>query len=266
MKIQGSVAIVTGGAQGIGEKICTALLDRGCKVAILDVEMKRGCQLEERLKRRYGSGKVIFISCDVTSKSQMKDSFRKTKEAFGRINIVCNNAGIRDGNELDAWEKIVDVNLKGVILGTFLGVLHMGQSHGGCGGVIINVASMAAIFPMGPNQAVYTATKAGVCGFSQSAGGLRGTEGIRVNCICPSFTETEMVLPLSGHGSSGEKNLEYRQYRDLILEQGLLSPEFIASGVIQLIENDNNNGAVMMVTKKRGIEFMKPRKSRKSKL
>jgi len=84
-----------------------------------------------------------------------------------------------------------------------------------------------------------------------------------VNCICPSFTETELVLPLLGHGLSGEKNLEYR---DLVLEQGLISPELIASGVIQLIENDNNNGAVMMVTKKRGIEFMRPRKSRKSKL
>ncbi|XP_020614868.1 15-hydroxyprostaglandin dehydrogenase [NAD(+)]-like [Orbicella faveolata] len=263
MKIQGSVAIVTGGAQGIGEKICTALLDRGCKVVILDVQREKGCQLEERLKRRYGSEKVIFITCDVTSKFQMKDSFRKTKETFGQINIVCNNAGILGQNESDAWEKVVDVNLKGVILGTFLGVLHMGQSHGGSGGVIINVASMAAIFPMGPDQAVYTATKAGVCGFSQSAGGLKDTEGIRVNCICPSFTETELVLPLLGHGLSGEKNLEYR---DLVLEQGLISPELIASGVIQLIENDNNNGAVMMVTKKRGIEFMRPRKSRKSKL
>ncbi|KAJ7374716.1 hypothetical protein OS493_005062 [Desmophyllum pertusum] len=256
MKIQGSVAIVTGGSQGIGERICTALLDRGCKVAILDVKREKGLQLQERLERQYGSGRVVFIACDVTSNSQMKDSFRKTKETFGQINIVCNNAGIAQKNELALWEKVVDVNLKGVILGTFLGVLHMGQSHGGMGGVIINVASIAGIFPMDSKQSVYTATKAGVIGFSQGSWYLKDSEGIRVNCICPSFTETDMVMGLREF--IRKQNPEYY---DLMFKNGIISPEFIASGVMQLIENDNLNAAVMVVTKKRGIQFVKPRKS-----
>ncbi|KAL9974169.1 hypothetical protein ACROYT_G011180 [Oculina patagonica] len=264
MKILGCVAIVTGGAQGIGEKICTALLERGCKVAILDVKREKGLQLQARLERQYGSRQVIFITCDVTSKSQMKDSFRKTKETFGRINIVCNNAGIGVQNEWDEWEKVVDVNLKGVILGTFLGVHHMGQSRGGKGGVIINVASMAGIFPMRASQSVYTATKHGVIGFSQSTSGFQETEGIRVNCICPSFTETDLVLKSLEHGLNRKEQPESHAF---ISKYGLIRPEIIATGVIQLIEDDNNNGSVMMVTKKRGIEFMRPRKiSTKSKL
>lgn len=263
MKIRGCVAIVTGGAQGIGEKICTALLERGCKVAILDIKKEKGLQLQERLERQYGPGRAIFSFCDVTSKSQMKDSFMKTKETFGQINIVCNNAGIASKNEREEWEKVVDVNLKAVILGSFLGAFHMGQSCGGMGGVIINVASMAGIFPGGPGMAVYSATKFGVVGFSQSLGGLYKTEGVRVNCICPSFTATDMVL-YSYDPERAKKETPENYY--LISKYGLIRPEVVASGVIQMIENDNTNAAVMMVTKKRGIEFMRPTESRISKL
>lgn len=263
MKIQGCVAIVTGGAQGIGEKICRALLEKECKVAILDLNHDKGLQLQESLERQYGSGKVIFIRCDVSSKSQMKDSFKKTKEVFGQINIVCNNAGISSKNEEweEEWDKEVDVNLKSVIHGTFLGVHHMSWMHGGMGGVVINVASMAGIFPIGQSMAVYCATKFGVVGFSQSLGGLYETEGVRVNCICPSYTETDLFW-----SSFDEKRAKETPNFQTVLRYGLIRPEVIATGVIQLIEKDSTNAAVMMVTKKRGIEIMRPRGSRISKL
>lgn len=264
MKIQGCVAIVTGGVQGIGEKICRALLEKGCKVAVLDLNHAKGFQFQERLERQYGSGKVIFIRCDVTSKSQMKDSFEKTKEMFGQINIVCNNAGITSKNEEvdEEWDKEVDVNLKGVIHGTFLGVYHMSVSRGGTGGVIINVASMAGIFPLGQSMAVYCATKFGVVGFSQSLGGLHKTDGVRVNCICPSYTETDLFW--SSYDEKRAKELP--ELHQTLSKYGLIRPEVIATGVIQLIEKDSTNAAVMMVTKKRGIEIMRPRGSRISKL
>lgn len=263
MKIQGCVAIVTGGAQGIGEKICRALLEKECKVAILDLNHDKGLQLQESLERQYGSGKVIFIRCDVSSKSQMKDSFKKTKEVFGQINIVCNNAGISSKNEEweEEWDKEVDVNLKSVIHGTFLGVHHMSRMRGGMGGVVINVASMAGIFPVGQYMAVYCATKFGVVGFSQSLGGLYETEGVRVNCICPSYTETDLFW-----SSFNEKRAKETPNFQTVLRYGLIRPEVIATGVIQLIEKDSTNAAVMMVTKKRGIEIMRPRGSRISKL
>lgn len=264
MTIQGCVAIVTGGAQGIGEKICRVLLEKGCKVAILDLNHAKGLQFQESLERQYGSGKVIFIRCDVTSKSQMKDSFKKTKKTFGQINIVCNNAGVASKNEEvdEEWDKEVDVNLKGVIHGTFLGVHHMSLSRGGRGGVIINVASMAGIFPGGQSMAVYCATKFGVVGFSQSLGGLHKTEGVRVNCICPSYTETDLFW--STYEEKRAK--EVPEFHQILSKYGLIRPEVVASGVIQLIEKDSINGEVMMVTKKRGIEIMRPRGSRVSKL
>ncbi|RMX44093.1 hypothetical protein pdam_00002505 [Pocillopora damicornis] len=239
MKIQGCVAIVTGGAQGIGEKICRALLEKECKVAILDLNHDKGLQLQESLERQYGSGKVIFIRCDVSSKSQMKDSFKKTKEVFGQINIVCNNAGISSKNEEqeEEWDKEVDVNLKSVIHGTFLGVHHMSRMRGGMGGVVINVASMA------------------------EWRGLYETEGVRVNCICPSYTETDLFW-----SSFNEKRAKETPNFQTVLRYGLIRPEVIATGVIQLIEKDSTNAAVMMVTKNRGIEIMRPRGSRISKL
>jgi len=257
MKIQGSVALVTGGAQGIGEQICRALLERGGKVAIFDVDREKGLQLKDKLEKQYGKGHVTFITCDVTSNTQMKDSFKKAKELFGQINIVCNNAGI--GGEKEDWEKVVNVNLKGVILGQLLGILHMGQSHQGAGGSIVNVASMAGLLPMASDQSVYAATKFGVIGLTQSSKDLKEKEGIRVNCICPSFTRTRLVL---SNWEKVSKNYGF------VAQLGLISPELVASGIVELIEDESHTGSVMTVTKKRGIEIMESRNPimRKSKL
>lgn len=258
MKIQRSVAIVTGGAQGIGKQICRALLERGGKVAIFDVDKEKGIELQEGLQKQYGSEQVKFIPCDVTSNTQMEDSFKKTKETFGQINIVCNNAGIGAVNEREAWEKVVNINLKGVILGQFLGISHMGRSHGGIGGTIVNVSSLAAIFPMGSEASVYTATKFAVMGLTKSSEDLKEKEGIRVNCICPGMAATRLVL--SNIQLSDAEFLS--KEKDVVAKLGLISPELIASGVIQLIENEEHNAAVMTVTKKKGIEIIESWKPR----
>lgn len=267
MKIQGSVAIVTGGAQGIGEHICRALLERGGKVAILDVDTAKGIHLKERLEKKYGPGEVMFIACDVTSSSQMKDSFKEAAETFGHIDIVCNNAGIASLNEKDIWERMVDVNVKGVLLGQFLGILHMGHSHGGKGGTIVNVASMAALIPQGSSQCVYTATKYAVLGLTQSSKDLKEKEGIRVNCICPSFTATQLVDKMTANPELLKKESPENYY--IVFKKGLISPDVVASGILQLIEDESKNASVMMVTKAKGIEILEPRKPlrmRKSKL
>lgn len=257
MKIQGKAAIVTGGAQGIGEQICRALLERGGNVAILDIDREKGVLLKDQLENQYGSGRVIFIPCDVTSNFQMKDSFNKTEKAFGQINIVCNNAGTFTENERENWDKIVDVNLKGVILGQFLGILHMGLSHGGAGGTIVNVSSMAAFFPMSIDQAVYTATKYGVLGLTQSSKELQLRDKIRVNCICPSITATQMASRLSELYKR-----ENGEMYDSFYKLGLISPELVARGVIQLIEDESKHASVIAVTNKRGIQMLETRTPR----
>lgn len=252
MKITEKVAIVTGGAQGIGEHVCRAILERGGKVAVLDKDEERGVLLKDKLENQYGYGRVIFIVCDVTSSIQMKDSFMKTKDTFGQINIVCNNAGIVSENEIENWNEIVDVNLKGVILGQFLAILYMGVSNGGEGGTIINVSSMAAISPMSIEQSIYTATKYGVLGLTQSSKELYLKEKIRVNCVCPSITATQMSSRLNEHYNRGNPEL-FNYYSKL----GLISPELVANGVIELIEDESKHASVMAITKKRGIQMLK---------
>ncbi|XP_044171327.1 15-hydroxyprostaglandin dehydrogenase [NAD(+)]-like isoform X1 [Acropora millepora] len=277
MKITEKVAIVTGGAQGIGEHVCRAILERGGKVAVLDKDEERGVLLKDKLENQYGYGRVIFIVCDVTSSIQMKDSFKKTKDAFGQINIVCNNAGIVSENEIENWNEIVDVNLKGVILGQFLAILYMGVSNGGEGGTIVNVSSMAArrnisnghfanyvfginslvakslaISPMSIEQSIYTATKYGVLGLTQSSKELYLKEKIRVNCVCPSITATQMSSRLNEHYNRGNPEL-FNYYSKL----GLISPELVANGVIELIEDESKHASVMAITKKRGIQMLK---------
>ncbi|XP_077979612.1 15-hydroxyprostaglandin dehydrogenase [NAD(+)]-like [Glandiceps talaboti] len=97
MELVDKVAIVTGGAEGIGKAISERLLQERCKgVIILDNNEVRGKETEQELSGKYGQGRTIFISCDVTSKSDLEDAFHKAKTHYQGLDIVCNNAGIQD--------------------------------------------------------------------------------------------------------------------------------------------------------------------------
>lgn len=115
-------------------------------------------------------------------------------------------------------------------------------------GVVVNVASMGGMLAM-PFSPVYAATKHGVLGFSRSLGMLSSTEGLRVNCICPSFTETKLVM----------ENMEASPMFDAVVRsQGpLLSPDLIAEGIVRLVEDDSLAGRVMRVTQALGIDIKK---------
>ncbi|XP_028838417.1 15-hydroxyprostaglandin dehydrogenase [NAD(+)]-like isoform X2 [Denticeps clupeoides] len=142
MSLSGKVAVVTGAAQGLGKAFARVLLKNGTKVALLDVDEDAGAATEAALRDEFGSDATLFLRCDVCSDEEMKNAFQKTLQQFGRLDVVCNNAGII--NETN-WQKMVDVNLNGVVRGTYLALQHMKKENGGQGGVIINVASMAAV-------------------------------------------------------------------------------------------------------------------------
>ncbi|EDO37087.1 predicted protein [Nematostella vectensis] len=260
MKIEGTVAIVTGGVQGIGLAISKALLDRDGKVCMLDINEKTGNETLKLLSENYSKHRVLFIKCDVTSQPQMEAAFQRTKDVFGRLDILCNNAGIavRENDLLrsGAWKTIIDINVKGVILGTLLGLDHMGVSGAkGHGGTIVNVASLAGLVPA-PASPVYTASKHAVVGLTRTLTSLWATECVRVNCICPSFTDTAMVRTAIHQDTS---NLTFLQKSRIakIQAMGLLSPELIAEGVVRLIEDDTKIGAVMRATPQRGLDYKK---------
>ncbi|XP_064610545.1 15-hydroxyprostaglandin dehydrogenase [NAD(+)]-like [Liolophura sinensis] len=248
MQLTGKVALVTGGAQGIGKGLCEALLKKGAKVCVTDLNPEQGETTVKEFTSQHGDGKAIFIQCDVTSQEQMDSAFSKCKETFGNIDIVCNNAGL--GHEIK-WELTVDINLKGVIRGTLLGIQYLRKDKGGKGGAVINMSSSAGLTPV-PFAPVYCATKHAVLGFTKSWALHPDQEamGVRFLTVCPSFVETPLIH-CTDHGEMYHPD----KARQFMQKTGIMSVDFVADSMIKLLEDDTNNGAVMKLTKASGVEF-----------
>ncbi|KAL9975503.1 hypothetical protein ACROYT_G012668 [Oculina patagonica] len=238
MKISGCIALVTGGASGIGRGICELLLQHGAKVAVVDVNDERGQEVERTFGEKYGSGCIKFIRCDVSVESDLKEAFSAVISLWGQIDIVCNNAAVVDE---DNWNKTLNTNLGGVIHGTLLGLEQMKN-----GSVIVNTSSTAGLSPwkLAP---VYCATKHGIVAFTRSiANAAIRDKGIRVNCICPGRTDTEMDFP------------RHRLRKEEIEAQDSLPKQPVADvvkGVIELIEDDTKNGEVLVVCVTDGTKY-----------
>ncbi|KAF7244118.1 15-hydroxyprostaglandin dehydrogenase [NAD(+)] [Varanus komodoensis] len=163
MHLKGKVALVTGAAQGIGKAFVQVLLERGCKVALVDINVEVGKASKEGFDKQFDEQMTIFIPCDVSKEEELKETFKKTVQHFGKLDIVVNNAGV---NNEKNWEITVQINLTqgnsvgeclgiriqfllaasaemSVIRGTYLGLDYMKKENGGTGGVIVNVASLA---------------------------------------------------------------------------------------------------------------------------
>ncbi|WAR11922.1 PGDH-like protein, partial [Mya arenaria] len=110
MNITDKVALVTGGASGIGQGFVEALLAGSAKVSIVDYNEEAGRATEKDLVEKYGSSNVIFCPCNVTSPEQFEEAFRRTREVLGGLDIVVNNAGV-GGETDDKWEAVIDINL-----------------------------------------------------------------------------------------------------------------------------------------------------------
>lgn len=244
MKIEGKVAVVSGGGSGIGRAAVLALVERGAKVVVADIAEDAGRQTVD-LAAEQG-GVAVFIRCDVTKTEDLAGAFSGAEECFGQLDIAFNNAGI-SGEDLFAdapsdWARIIDIDLTAVIEATRLAVREMKRT--GQGGVIINTASLIGLWPM-PSAPVYAAAKAGVVNFSRSLAYLAEESNIRVNAICPELVDTPMALVL------GEDSL-----KELRQTGGILRPEDIAAGVVELIEDDSRAGAVMSITIRAGQEYV----------
>jgi len=189
-RLKGEVAIVTGAAAGIGQAFSVAMAAQGASLVLADLVAAD----ETKAQIEAVGGKAISIIADVADETDMNSMAGVAIEAFGKIDILINNAGIYplatiDDTDLDLWNRIIGVNLTGTFLATRAVVPSM-KSAGK--GKIINISS--GTFFMGtPGASAYVATKGAVIGMARSLASELGDHGIQVNCIAPGLTTTPGV-------------------------------------------------------------------------
>jgi len=190
--IKGKVAIVTGASSGIGESMARHLAARGAKVVLA---ARRTDRLDKVVAEiREAGGEAIAIATDVAQRADLEKLAAATVEAFGRIDVLVNNAGVMPLSPLeklkvDEWDRTIDVNIKGVLYG-IAAVLPRMQAQGS--GHILNVASIAGIKVFTPIGTVYSATKHAVRAISEGLRVEMGNNGVRVTVVSPGAVESEL--------------------------------------------------------------------------
>uniref|UniRef100_A0A9R1SDG3 15-hydroxyprostaglandin dehydrogenase [NAD(+)] n=2 Tax=Cyprinus carpio TaxID=7962 RepID=A0A9R1SDG3_CYPCA len=245
MDLKEKVAVVTGAAQGLGRSFVEILLKNGAKVALIDVNKSLGEELKSTLDQEHGRDRTEFHTADVSSEEDFKGVLEKIVETFGRIDILCNNAGIVNEKH---WEKTIAINLGGVIRGTYLTLEHMKKENSGNGGVIVNISSIAGLGPL-PLAPIYTATKHGVVGFSRAMAAVSklANYGVRINTLCPWFVKTSLLSVMSSEEHLGSF-FPLKGFADTMMEnRGCLEADVVAKAFLVLVKDESKNGDVLMV-------------------
>jgi len=195
-RLNDKVALITGAASGIGRETALLFAREGAQVAAIDVNDTEGEQTVQMILDEGGS--ALYVHADVSSASECEAMVSQAEEAYGKLDILFNNAGIMDSRDDDAvntseevWDLTMQINLKGVYLGCKYGIPALRRNGGGS---IINTASFVALLGAATPQLAYTASKGGVLAMTRELAVVHARENIRVNALCPGPLHTEMLM------------------------------------------------------------------------
>ncbi|KAL8061916.1 hypothetical protein ABFX02_02G113600 [Erythranthe guttata] len=248
-RLLGKVALVTGGASGIGESIVRSFVKHGAKVCVADIQDDVGRHLCEALLDDVGS--TSFIHCDVTVEDDVKRAVDHAVAEFGTLDIMVNNAGRTDpprartdicGLDLSSFDGVFDVNVRGV----FAGMKHAARVMiPAKKGVIVSICSVSGVVG-GVGSHAYTGSKHAVVGLTRSVAAELGRHGVRVNCVSPYGVPTKMSLSplIARHGGSGisDEDVIARHRRmhasNAVLQGVELAIEDVANAVVFLSSDE----------------------------
>jgi NAD(P)-dependent dehydrogenase (short-subunit alcohol dehydrogenase family) len=240
-RLGGKVAVITGGAGGIGRETARRFVEEDARICIADLADEPGNEAADELDG-------LYVHADVTDPDDVQRMYRETAERFGGIDVLFNNAGISPPDDdsildtdLDAWQRVQDVNLKSVYLCCKYGIPYLLERGGGS---IINTASFVATMGAATSQISYTASKGGVLALSRELGVEFARRGIRVNALCPGPVNTPLLQEIFA------KNPEQAQRRLVHVPMGRFAEaKEIAGAVLFLASDDSSyvNASTFMV-------------------
>ena len=234
MRLENKVALISGGARGIGAAVAKVFAQEGAKLVICDILEDEGRKTAEEITA--AGGECVFVRLDVTSETDWEQAAAEVTSRFGRLDILVNNAGITARGNVEEtsvadWTRTMDINVKGAFLGSKQAIPIM---RAGGGGSIINISSGAGIAPQPGTSGAYAASKGAVRIFSKSTAIQYAAENIRCNSVHPGPIETDMLRATR----PDENNLEIMKGR---VPRGRFGrAEEIAYGVLYLASDESS--------------------------
>ena len=240
MRLEGKVAIVTGGGSGIGRASAEAFAREGARVVVAD--LSESDALETAAKIGEGGGEAATAIGDVTDGAGAEAMVRAAVDRYGGLDVLLNSAGItsrhgslRDASPEEAWDKVIDINLKGTWMVSWHAVPEMERSGGGS---IVNLASTMALvgYPVGIGDGFnpYPPSKGGVIQFTRTLALAYAKKGIRVNCLCPGYIATSLTADLRANDETRRLTLD----RTPMGRYGL--PEEVANAALFLASDESS--------------------------